>query len=449
MRDPNFLQTLWFFLISILWIGYFVLEGFDFGVGMLLRALSRDDTDKRMIIHTIGPVWDGNEVWLLTAGGATFAAFPGWYASLFSGFYLALFLILVSLIIRGVSFEFWGKEDSPRWRATWEWTAVIGSGLAALLWGVGWANIIHGVPMNAQHNVTAQLWDLLQPLRAPRRPRHADPVPLPRRDLPGAAHAAARWSRRARAVAVRASIVAAVLMAGFLLWTAIDQSTGGVKGFAQLLAMAPSRRRPAPRHSSHKRRDGIAFALSAGAIALLFASLFVEAFPLALPSTTSHAFDLTLVAGLLEPLHARAVMTVVAVIFVPIVLLYQGWTYWVFRHRLGRDDFEGTPTPVAVLGSLGGHGDAPAERTGRGETAQHRLTWPARWTGGCFARAGRHAVHLGLAAGLGPPQRPADRRPGGAAGGDHRPCRACTTPRSGELEGRLLALAGVLLATGR
>ena len=163
MRDPNFLQTLWFLLIAVLWIGYFVLEGFDFGVGMLLRFLGRDQAEKRMIVHTIGPVWDGNEVWLLTAGGATFAAFPGWYASLFSGFYIALFLILAALIIRGVSFEFWGKEDSPRWRAGWEWAAAVGSFLAALLWGVGWANIVHGVPMNAHHNVTASLWDLLHP----------------------------------------------------------------------------------------------------------------------------------------------------------------------------------------------------------------------------------------------------------------------------------------------
>jgi cytochrome d ubiquinol oxidase subunit II len=108
----------------VLWVGYFILEGFDFGVGILLRVVGRSQAEKRAIIHTIGPVWDGNEVWLIVAGGATFAAFPGWYASLFSGFYLALFLILIALIIRGVSFEFWGKDDSPRWRATWEWTAT-------------------------------------------------------------------------------------------------------------------------------------------------------------------------------------------------------------------------------------------------------------------------------------------------------------------------------------
>jgi cytochrome bd ubiquinol oxidase subunit II len=350
MRDPNFLQTLWFLLIGVLWIGYFVLEGFDFGVGMLLRALARDDTDKRMIIHTIGPVWDGNEVWLLTAGGATFAAFPGWYASLFSGFYIALFLILAALIIRGVSFEFWGKEDSPRWRATWEWAAVIGSFLAALLWGVGWADIVHGVPMNSAHDVTASLWDLLHPYAL-----LGGLVTLALFLTHGAIFLALRTRgemvERARAVAKTASLASAVLMAGFLLWTAIDQNAGGVKVSAQIVAVGAVALAVAVPAMLARRREGLAFALSAGAIALLFTSLFVELFPDALGSTTSHAYDLSLV-GASSTHYTQTVMTVVAVVFVPIVLLYQGWTYWVFRHRLGRDDFEGTPTPIAVLESL-------------------------------------------------------------------------------------------------
>lgn len=161
--DPTGLQTLWFVLIAVLWIGYFILEGYDFGVGMLLRRLSRDDVDKRMVLHSIGPFWDGNEVWLLVAGGATFAAFPEWYATLFSGFYLALFLILVALILRNVGFEFWGKEDGPRWRATWEWIIVGGSALPALLWGVGWANIVDGVPIGADGEYSGTLFDLLGP----------------------------------------------------------------------------------------------------------------------------------------------------------------------------------------------------------------------------------------------------------------------------------------------
>ena len=164
--DPTFLQGLWFVLIGILWTGYFVLEGFDFGVGMLVRGLGRDTVEKRMIIHTIGPVWDGNEVWLLTAGGATFAAFPQWYASLFSGFYLALFLVLAALIVRGVSFEFWGKVDSPRWRSTWEWALGISSGVAALLFGVAWANFVHGVPMDARPDRPRVVVGSASPLRA-------------------------------------------------------------------------------------------------------------------------------------------------------------------------------------------------------------------------------------------------------------------------------------------
>jgi cytochrome bd ubiquinol oxidase subunit II len=353
MHDPNFLQTLWFALIGVLWIGYFVLEGFDFGVGMLIRALGRDETDKRMIIHTIGPVWDGNEVWLLVAGGATFAAFPGWYASLFSGFYLALFLILAALIIRGVSFEFWGKDDSPRWRATWEWTAVIGSFLAALLWGVGWANIIHGVPMNAQHNVTANLFDLLHPYAL-----LGGLVTLSLFLAHGAIFLSLRTTgemiQRARTVAQRASIVTVVLMAGFVLWTTLDQGTGGGKLSAQAIAVIAVALAAAVPFLIARHRDGWSFALSAGAIALLFTSLFVWLYPNALPSSTAHAYDLTLPVASASH-YSQTVMTVVAVIFVPLVLAYQGWTYWVFRHRLGRDDFEGTPTPIAVLQHLGGH----------------------------------------------------------------------------------------------
>jgi len=155
------LATFWFILIAILWAGYFVLEGFDFGVGILLPFLGRDDTERRVLVNTIGPVWDGNEVWLLTAGGATFAAFPLWYASLFSGFYLALLIILVALIVRGVCFEFRSKVDSPRWRGNWDRAIFAGSAVPALLWGVAFANIVRGVPLNAQHVYTGNLLTLL------------------------------------------------------------------------------------------------------------------------------------------------------------------------------------------------------------------------------------------------------------------------------------------------
>ena len=163
MKDYTTLQVIWFLLISLLWLGYFVLEGFDFGVGMLMRVVGRTEAERRAVLHSIGPLWDGNEVWLLVAGGATFAAFPQWYATLFSGFYLALFLILVALIVRNVAFEFWGKGDSKQWRARWEWAIVAGSFVPALLWGVGWANIVHGVPIDAHGEYTGTLFTLLNP----------------------------------------------------------------------------------------------------------------------------------------------------------------------------------------------------------------------------------------------------------------------------------------------
>jgi len=359
-HDPNFLQFVWFALIGILWTGYFVLEGFDFGVGMLVRPLGRDRTERRMIIHTIGPVWDGNEVWLLVAGGATFAAFPGWYASTFSGFYLALFLVLAALIVRGVSFEFWGKVPSDRWRSTWEWAMAIASGAAALLFGVAWANFIHGVPMDAQHEVHASLLDLLHP--------YALLGGLTTLSL-FAAHGASFLSLRTtgdlcdRAVtaARRLTPVAAALMVAFLVWTVIDQSyAGAVIGVAVVAAVAAV----ALPLAAARRGAGETFGVSVAAIVLLTAVLFVALYPNALPSTTNHTFDLSLAAASSSS-YTLTVMTVVAIIFVPIVLAYQAWTYWVFRHRLGRDDYEGPVNPLAVF-------DHHRDGTARGHETRDR-----------------------------------------------------------------------------
>ena len=341
--DPSFLQALWFVLIGILWAGYFVLEGFDFGVGVLVRALGRDDVEKRMMIHTIGPVWDGNEVWLLTAGGATFAAFPNWYATTFSGFYLALFLVLAALIVRGVSFEFWGKVPSRRWRATWEWALAISSGLAALLFGVAWANFVHGVPMNAAHQMTATLWDLLHPYAL-----LGGLTTLSVFIAHGAIFLSLRTSgevqQRAEATARRLAPVAALLMIAFLIWTAADQSFDLSVVLPAIAAGIVVAMIPVLIRTSGAR----AFGASAGAILLLTVVLLTALYPNALPSTTSSANDLTLVAAS-STHYTLTVMTVVAVIFLPIVLAYQAWTYWVFRHRLGREQFEGPLTPIAVL----------------------------------------------------------------------------------------------------
>jgi cytochrome d ubiquinol oxidase subunit II len=341
--NPSVLQAVWFVLIGILWTGYFVLEGFDFGVGMLVRGLGRDEVEKRMIIHTIGPVWDGNEVWLIVAGGATFAAFPDWYATTFSGFYLPLFLVLAALIVRGVSFEFWGKVPTARWRATWEWALGISSAAAALLLGVAWADFVHGVPMNAAHQVTGSVWDLLHP--------YALLGGLSTLSLfftHGATFLALRTTgelqARAQSTARRGAPVAATLMVGFLLWTVADQSFGmGVLlpavAAVVLVVMIPV---------TQGRSPGQAFAITAGAVALLMVVLLAALYPDALPSTTNHAFDLTLRAAS-STHYTLIVMTVVAVIFLPIVLAYQTWSYWVFRHRLGRDDYEGPLNPIDAL----------------------------------------------------------------------------------------------------
>jgi cytochrome bd ubiquinol oxidase subunit II len=341
MRDPSFLQTLWFVLIGVLWIGYFVLEGFDFGVGMLLRHVGRDSVERRLLLHTIGPVWDGNEVWLLVAGGATFAAFPEWYASLFSGFYLALFLVLAALILRNVAFEFWGKHDSPRWRACWEWAIVGGSFVPALLWGVAWADIVGGVPLDRSGEVTASLLDLLHPYAL-----LGGLTTLLIFLTHGAIFLALRTrgeiEARARAVARGVAPAAAVVALAFLGWTVARQD--GVEAFSALCAAAAVALLGAVALLA-ARAPGRAFVLSCAAIALLFVALLADLWPNVLVSSTDPAFSLRVAAASSTP-YTLKVMTVVAVALVPVVLIYQAWTYWVFRARLGREDFESLPAPL-------------------------------------------------------------------------------------------------------
>lgn len=358
--SPSALENLWFVLIGVLWAGFFVLEGFDFGVGMLVRVLGRDDADKRAIVYTIGPVWDGNEVWLLTAGGATFAAFPNWYASAFSGFYLALFLVLAALIVRGVSFEFWHKVDSPRWRDTWEWALGISSGLAALLFGVAFANFVHGVPMNASHVVTAHLWDLLHPYAL-----LGGLTTLTLFLTHGATFLSLKTSgdleSRASAVSRRVAPVAAALMIAFLAWTVADQTHGAALLVAVVVAAATVAAVPV----ALRRSAGLAFAGTAAAVLALVAVWLTALYPNALPSTTNRAYDLTLSAAASHH-YTLLVMTIVAAIFTPIVLAYQAWSYWVFRRRLGRDDFTRPLTANEVLEHRkDGHRDEPPAAPGQ------------------------------------------------------------------------------------
>jgi cytochrome bd ubiquinol oxidase subunit II len=329
------LNTLWFALIAVLWVGYFFLEGFDFGAGMLLPFVSDDDLDRRVVINTIGPVWDGNEVWLLVAGGATFAAFPEWYATLFSGFYLPLFLILIALIIRGVAFEFRGKEDGARWRATWDWAIVIGSFLPALLWGVAFANILRGVPIemvNGYHEYTGGFWNLLNPYALV-----GGLASLSLFLLHGALFLSLKTEgtvkARVEALIRRLAWPAVVLVLAFMVWTYIDLGEGLVPGLLPLLAVAGLVTIP---YLALSKRIGWAFIANGAAIALIVATLFITLYPNVLPSSVDPAASLDVYNAASTNLTLK-VMTVVAAIFTPIVLVYQSWTYWIFRKRIGRE----------------------------------------------------------------------------------------------------------------
>jgi cytochrome d ubiquinol oxidase subunit II len=322
------LATFWFILVAILWSGYFMLEGFDFGVGILLPFLGKDDAQRRTIINTIGPVWDGNEVWLLTAGGAMFAAFPLWYATLFSGFYLPLLLILAALIIRGVCFEFRSKVEDPRWRAAWDRALFFGSAVPALLWGVAFANIVRGVPMNAAHVYTGNLLTLLNWYGL-----LGGLVTLSLFTLHGAVFLALRTtgelSRRARRTAVRTALAAVPLAAVFLAVTQYGHGRPATDVTAAVAAVALIGGAAA----AVRGREGWAFTGTALTLVLAVATLFGDLWPNVMPSSTAAAYSLT-VANASSAHYTLVVMSWVALLFTPVVLAYQAWSYWVFRRRL-------------------------------------------------------------------------------------------------------------------
>jgi cytochrome bd ubiquinol oxidase subunit II len=323
------LTTVWFLLIAVLFTGYFVLEGFDFGVGMLLPVLGRDDRERRVLINTIGPVWDGNEVWLITAGGAMFAAFPEWYATLFSGFYLPLLLILLALVVRGVAFEYRAKRPAAAWKRRWDSAIVIGSVVPAVLWGVAFANILRGVPLTAEHEYAGGLADLLTPY-ALLGGLTTTALFLTHGAVFIALKTTGEVRDRANRLAGRTGLAAAALAAGFLAWTLTLRSTPAAVALAAAAALALV----AALAANRVRREGWAFAGTATAIGLAEATLFAALFPTVLPSTLDAAGTLTVDNASSTP-YTLKIMTWVAVVFTPIVLAYQGWTYWVFRKRIG------------------------------------------------------------------------------------------------------------------
>lgn len=325
------LQDVWFLIVGFLFIGYFVLDGFDFGVGMSLPFLGKDDTDRRVLINTIGPVWDLNETWVLVAGASLFAAFPEWYASLFSGFYLPLLLILLALIMRGVSFEYRGKSDSVKWRSRFDWMIVIGSALPALLWGVAFANIVQGVPLNEKHIYTGNLFTLLNPYGL-----LGGLVTLTLFWLHGLIFITLKTDGeikdRARSLAIKVGVVCTVLAASFLLWTLFAHfSPLGLilTGIAALSLIAGQL-------ANLKHRDGIAFGFIVLTIVTAVGALFSALYPNVFPSTTNSAFSLT-VDNAKSSDYTLTVMSWVAGIMLPLVLAYQTWTYWVFKKRVTRN----------------------------------------------------------------------------------------------------------------
>ncbi len=327
-------QTTWFLLIAVLWIGYFILEGFDFGVGILMPFVSRNEADRRAVLTTLGPVWDGNEVWLLVAGGATFAAFPEWYATLFSGFYLPLFLILVSLIVRGVAFEYRSKYGKAQWRQRWDIAIFISSAIPALLWGVAFANIVRGVPLEKSADgyieYTGGFFNLLNPYAL-----LGGVVTLTVFLTHGAIFLSLKTAggirERAHDLGLKIGVVAAVAAVAFLLWTnlMLPEFDAGVAALSLGVALAWV----AGLAATYLRREGWSFIFSASAILLFVTDLFFALYPRVMPSSVSSQFDLT-ITNASSTDYTLKVMTVVAVVMTPLVLLYQGWTYWVFRKRV-------------------------------------------------------------------------------------------------------------------
>jgi cytochrome d ubiquinol oxidase subunit II len=331
------LNVIWFILLTVLFIGFFFLEGFDYGVGALLPFLGKTDLERRIVINTIGPVWDGNEVWMITAGGAMFAAFPHVYATLFSGFYLALFLMLVALIGRGVAFEFRSKEEYPQWRATWDWLIFFGSVIPAVLWGVTVTNLIQGVPIDAKMHFVGSFFDLLSPYTL----------------VGGIAflfvfifHGAIYLNLktegelrvRSRQAALASGIVAAVSCLALvgLTYAKTDLFKSAVAGGSLCAAITTFL---AAYALMKLNRSGWAFVLSGLTILLTTAGFFLGLFPRLIVSSLNPAWSLTIHNAASSP-YTLKLMTVAAFILVPVVLAYQAWSYWVFRQRISGKHLE-------------------------------------------------------------------------------------------------------------
>jgi cytochrome bd ubiquinol oxidase subunit II len=370
----------WFIVIAILWMGFFVLEGFDFGVGMLHSPIGGDDVGRRAAINTIGPLWDGNEVWLIVAGAAMFAAFPGWYATMFSGLYLAMVLLLASLIIRGVAFEYRGKRDAVRWRRTWDVLLTVGSLLAPFLIGVALGDLLQGLPINASQNYTGSFWDLLQPYGV-----FTGVTLVMICLLHGATFFGLRTTgamrERSGQVARRVAPFTGAFVAAFIIWTHVIANRGFFLNVIELLAILAVL---AAVLLVYEHRDGFAFTATTVTIAACILTIFVDLYPNVMVSSTNKAYSLT-VHNTASGAYSLKAMTVVVIILMPLVLLYQAWTYYVFRKRISISDFQApgpaSPAPQPVppqAGYVEGQGSPAAEDASLGPARSDRKRSPRR-----------------------------------------------------------------------
>jgi len=329
------LVNVWFIIIAVLWTGFFVLEGFDFGVGILHRYLARDEADRLTVINTIGPLWDGNEVWLVVAGAAMFAAFPGWYATMFSAMYLALALVLVALILRGVAFEFRGRDTGTGWRRTWSILLVVGSVVAPFLIGVALGDLLQGLPIGSDQEYAGTFWDLLQPYAL-----WVGITLVAICNLHGATFIALKTTGevrdRAKKLAKRLAPFVAVIVAVFAIWTHVIAGKGVLPNIVEIAAILAI---VAAAWFAGEERDGWAFALTTFVMAATIVSIFTELFPRVMVSTNGPATDLT-ISNTASGSYTLKLMTVIFVIIFPVVAAYQAWTYHTFRRRLSRAEFE-------------------------------------------------------------------------------------------------------------
>jgi cytochrome d ubiquinol oxidase subunit II len=351
------MQTAWFWILAGLWSLYFVTEGFDFGVGMLLPVLGRSEDDRHTMFRSIGPFWDGNEVWLIIAGAATFAAFPVWYATMFSGYYIAFLLLLVLLIVRVISFEWRGKAESKRWRTVWTWLNTLAAVGIPLIWGIGLSSLLHGLPVSSEQEFTGTFWDLFTPYTVV-----AGLAFVLLFALHGAVYLTLRTTGdlHARAVrtATRIAVPAALVGAAFLIWTlavGIDKNDqdlfpgivlvclGAVGAIAAVVL-------------THRRSEGLAFAATAATIVLAVLLLFTELYPRVMVSSTNFGDSLT-TTNASSGHYTLVAISIFTLILLPVILLYQAWSYHVFRARLGNAD---VGNPIDLLAAKNGNpaGDA-------------------------------------------------------------------------------------------